>query len=99
MGSVRPGASGSSAVARHNQRMGERDRPSENEPATWQGLPQTVHDPVGPAGQIEQVGRMVSGREWMRGGWRRVVVVVGLVLLAVLAVTIGYLVVVSPGSA
>jgi hypothetical protein len=46
------------------------------------GLPQTLHSPPIPSGQIEQAGKIADGLRVRHVGWRRIVVPVGLALIA-----------------
>jgi hypothetical protein len=62
---------------------GRSDRPSEN---VWQGLPQTAHSALTPAGEIEQAGKIAAGFRHRRDGWRRWIVLIGAVLLGIAAV-------------
>jgi hypothetical protein len=41
-----------------------------------------VHSPLTPPGQIEQAGKIADGLRASRVGWRRIVVPVGLALIA-----------------
>ena len=50
---------------------------------TWAGLPQTAHSSLTPLGEIEQATKIASGFKQPRHGWRRAVVVIGLVVIAV----------------
>jgi hypothetical protein len=54
-------------------------------PQLWQGLPQTPHSGLGPVGEIEQATKIAEEFRQHRQGWRRVVFVAGLVVLALMA--------------
>ncbi|GIE86479.1 hypothetical protein [Actinoplanes regularis] len=56
------------------------------ESQVWAGLPQTEHSALTPLGEIEQATKIAEGIKQPRHGWRRAVVVIGLVLLALWAV-------------
>jgi hypothetical protein len=48
----------------------------------WAGLPQTAYSALTPSGEIEQATKIAAGFKQPRHGWRRAVVVIGLVVLA-----------------
>lgn len=48
----------------------------------WAGLPQTAHSALTPSGEIEQATKIAAGFKQPRHGWRRAVVVTGLVIIA-----------------
>jgi hypothetical protein len=48
----------------------------------WAGLPQTAHSGLTPSGEIEQATKIAAGLKQPRHGWRRAVVVIGLVVVA-----------------
>jgi hypothetical protein len=51
-------------------------------PQLWKGLPQTAHSALTPGGEIEQATKVAEGFKQTREGWRRVVFLVGLAVLA-----------------
>jgi hypothetical protein len=53
-------------------------------PQQWQGLPQTVHSALTPAGEIEQAAKIAEGFRQPREGWRRLVFVAGLGVVALM---------------
>ena len=55
-------------------------------PPPWVGLPQTAHSALTPSGQIEQATKVAEGFRQRRAGWRRVVFVTGVVVVALMAV-------------
>jgi hypothetical protein len=48
----------------------------------WAGLPQTAHSALTPLGEIEQATKIAAGFKQPRHGWRRAVVLIGLVVMA-----------------
>jgi len=52
----------------------------------WDGLPQTAHSSLTPLGEIEQATKIATGLQQPRHGWRRAVVIAGLVVLALAVV-------------
>jgi len=48
----------------------------------WKGLPQTGHSALTPVGEIEQATKVAEGLKQPRRGWRRVVFLVGVVIVA-----------------
>lgn len=68
----------------HNERMGG---DAERDAELMHGLPQTRRSSLTPAGEIEQFGKMATGVRVRREGWRRVVVPIGLILLAIVVVS------------
>jgi len=52
----------------------------------WDGLPQTAHSSLTPLGEIEQATKIAAGLKQPRHGWRKAVVIVGLVVLALAVV-------------
>jgi hypothetical protein len=46
------------------------------------GLPQTAHSALTPLGEIEQATKIAAGFKQPRHGWRRAVVLIGLVVVA-----------------
>jgi hypothetical protein len=65
----------------------EGDPRAQRDAELMNGLPQTLHSPLTPQGEIEQFGKIAAGARAPREGWRKVVVPVGLVLLAILFIT------------
>lgn len=55
------------------------------EPRLWRGLPQTAHSVLTPLGEIEQATKVAEGFKQPREGWRRVVFLAGVVILALSA--------------
>jgi hypothetical protein len=51
----------------------------------WQGLPQTTHSSLTPAGEIEQATKVAEGFKRPRSGWQRTVFRAGVVVLALCA--------------
>jgi len=48
----------------------------------WAGLPQTANSALTPSGEIEQATKIAAGLTQPRHGWRRAVVVIGLIVIA-----------------
>jgi hypothetical protein len=71
----------------HNERMDGDRRRAERDAELMDGLPQTLHSPLTPLGEIEQAGKIAAGLRHPREGWRRVVVPVGLVFLAIMLIS------------
>jgi hypothetical protein len=55
-------------------------------PQLWKGLPQTADSALTPMGEIEQAAKVAEGFKQHRDGWRRVVFVAGIAILALSAV-------------
>jgi hypothetical protein len=55
-------------------------------PQLWNGLPQTAHSALTPGGEIEQATKVAENFKQSREGWRRVVFLVGVAILALGAV-------------
>ena len=52
------------------------------------GLPQTEHSGLTPLGEIEQAAKIAAGLRVPRHGWRKAVVMIGLVLIALAAAAV-----------
>lgn len=61
---------------------------AERDAEVMNGLPQTLHSPLTPQGEIEQFGKIAAGVRAPREGWRKVVVPVGLALLVILFIAV-----------
>jgi len=61
--------------------VGDRD----SAPQLWKGLPQTAHSALTPVGEIEQAGKIAEGFKQPRQGWRRIVFLTGVVIVALMA--------------
>jgi hypothetical protein len=65
-----------------NELMNGQPSPAERDAQLMRGLPQTLHSPLTPSGEIEQAGKIADGLRASRVGWRRIVVPAGLALIA-----------------
>jgi hypothetical protein len=63
--------------------MNRSERAPTSEP--WKGLPQTGHSGLTPVGEIEQATKVADGLKQRRDGWRRVVFLIGVVIVALSA--------------
>jgi hypothetical protein len=62
--------------------MDDSDRPAPN---LRKGLPQTTHSALTPSGEIEQATKIAEGLRQRREGWRRIVFMAGIVVVALMA--------------
>jgi hypothetical protein len=67
-------------------------------PQPWKGLPQTPHSALTPSGEIEQAAKIAEGFRQHRQGWRRVVFVAGVAVMAFMAVFMLFFAVFGPAS-
>lgn len=65
-----------------NEQMHDQLNPADRDAQLMRGMPQTQHSPLTPLGEIEQYGKIADGLRVRRVGWRRIVVPVGLALVA-----------------
>ena len=67
-------------------------------PRPWQGLPQTAHSALTPSGEIEQAAKIAHGFRQHREGWRRVVFLAGVAVVALMAAFMLFFALFGPAS-